>query len=209
MEHERGEFVGRRQVNSASIYRELRGASRDTLLFKGVKLVGDGCEYLAIVRNVSADGFQLRLFHPLPDHSELAVELENGERHAVHIVWQTDVMAGGFFIDPVDVAAFRQAAGGGLRRQHLRVKTSLEGHLRTGMVRAPIMFKDISRGGAQIECDVWLGLSEGVTIGSPRFPALRARICWRDYPRYGVEFEQIFRFDELAVICAAEARRRH
>lgn len=207
MEHEHGGFVGRRPVNSVGIYRELRGASRATLLFKGVKLIGDGREYLAIVRNVSDDGLQLRLFHPLPDHRHLAVELDNGDRHAVQIVWQTDVMAGAFFIDPVDVAVFRHAAGAGLRRQHLRVKTTIEGYLRTRSVTEPVAFIDISRGGAQIECAAWLGLDEGVAINSPYFSALPARIRWREHPRYGVEFDQLFRFDELAVICAAEADR--
>ncbi|MCA1661218.1 MAG: PilZ domain-containing protein [Novosphingobium sp.] len=78
-------------------------------------------------------------------------------------------------------------------------------------------FVDISQHGAGIECRDHLALNERVRLVCDCLPELTARVRWRQRPLYGVIFEQLFRYDELArltaphqtaaVVSAIEGRR--
>ena len=47
-------------------FEDMRGAQRFTLLIRTAKLVSETGEFLCIIRDVSATGLRLRLFHDLP-----------------------------------------------------------------------------------------------------------------------------------------------
>jgi len=58
---------------------ELRGSPRFTLLLRVAKLVVDDREQICVIRDASATGLKVKIFAPLPQHAELAVELANGD----------------------------------------------------------------------------------------------------------------------------------
>ena len=88
---------------------ERRRASRLDRLFRGVKLRVDDRECLAVVRDASPYGLRLRLYHGLPEHRRLAIELANGECHPLQLVWHNGDNAGVFFVEPIDYEAFLRA----------------------------------------------------------------------------------------------------
>lgn len=48
------------------------------------KLGADKRELLCVIRDVSEGGIRLRLFHELPQPTYLAIEMENGQSHALN-----------------------------------------------------------------------------------------------------------------------------
>ena len=196
------EFVVPPEAAQASSEEDRRAAGRVTLLIRPGKLVADGREYLCIVRDVSEGGVKVRLFQPLPEHREIAIEFDHGERQRLQLVWKAGDQAGFFFIDEVDVDVLIAAHNGPHARRPPRLHVAVDAVLMTSGLRTPIVLRDISQRGASIECSGWLMIDELVRIESSVLPTLHAKVRWRRPPHYGVVFEQTFRLDELAEACA-------
>jgi len=185
---------------------ERRATSRVTVMIRPAKLIADSREFLCVVRDVSEGGLKLRLFHALPRHSLLTIEFENGERHAIRLVWQTGELAGCLFVGEVDLPRLIAAHQGPYPRRQPRLQIEVPAMLCTGGLRTPITMRDISQRGAAIDCPGWLMIDELVRIESEVLPTMHAKIRWRRPPRYGVVFEQTFRLEELALACARLAQ---
>jgi len=179
-----------------------RNANRVTLLIRPGKLIADGREFLCVVRDLSEGGVKVRLFQPLPEHREIAIEFDHGNRQRMQLVWQSDDHAGFCFIDDVNVDALIAAHNGSHPRRPPRLHVAVDAVLVTSGLRTPIVLRDISQRGASIECSGWLMIDELVRIESRVLPTLHAKVRWRRPPHYGLVFEQTFRLDELAEACA-------
>lgn len=186
----------------ASATGERRAASRVTVMIRPAKLIADNREFLCVVRDVSEGGLKLRLFHAMPPHQHLTIEFENGERHAIRLVWQNGELAGCHFVGEVDLPRLIAAHHGPYPRRQPRLQVEVAAMLCTGGLRTPITMRDISQRGAAIDCPGWLMIDELVRIESEVLPTIHAKIRWRRPPRYGVIFEQTFRLEELALACA-------
>lgn len=82
---------------------ELRSAPRHALLIRTAKIIADGREFLCLIRDASATGLKNRLFSRLPAACELVVELVNGDRQSVELVWQAEDYAGLRFAEAIRV----------------------------------------------------------------------------------------------------------
>ena len=182
---------------------EQRSAPRFTLLIRAAKLiVDDSGEFLCVVRDVSSSGIKIRLFNPLPAHDSLCLEMSNGERYRVEMVWQEGEYAGFRFVDEVDIARLLDEAHGAFPKRQVRLRIQLDAILHSGGEAVRIAFQDISQQGACIDCDKWLLMNELVRVETGVLPAIYAKVRWRSHPRYGLLFEQTFKLDELAHIAA-------
>lgn len=177
---------------------EARGAQRFTLLVRAAKLVADGREFLCVLRDASATGVKVRLFHDIPPAHELALELGNGERIPMQMVWQRDDHAGFRFDHEVDIRALLDDKGSEFPKRQLRLRVDRPAILHAHGVNLPGMLHNISQQGACIECDERLMLRERVRIEIPGFEPLYGKVCWRRQPRHGVVFERGFNLEELA-----------
>lgn len=182
-----------------------RNSSRVTLLIRPGKLIADGREFLCIVRDISEGGVKIRLFHPLPECRALHIEFDNGERHALQLVWQSGDMVGGSFGEDIDVKRLIAAQAGSYPRRQPRLRVEHAAMLYSGALRTPITLHDISPQGASIECSGWLMIDELVRIESAALPKLYAKVRWRRSSNYGLVFEQTFGLEELAQVCAGLA----
>jgi hypothetical protein len=183
---------------------EQRAAPRFTLLIRAAKLVIDDTrEFLCIIRDVSATGVKVRLFTPLPDdcHSIL-VEMSNGDRYPVEIVWIEGEHAGLRFLGEVDLEALLDETSGAYPKRQVRVRVQLDAILHSGGAAVSVAVLDMSQRGAKIVSDKWLLMNELVRIETGVMPALYAKVRWRSHPHYGLLFEQTFQLDELARITA-------
>ena len=178
-----------------------RGAERFTLRVRTAKLVVDGREYLCVMRDASATGVKLRLFHPLPVGEATALELSNGDRHPMRLRWENKDHAGFQFDTPVDVRALIDDRGQYPKRQ-VRVSVNREVIVNAHNREFPAMLRNISQNGACLECPERMLLHETARIQIPGFPLIVARMCWRDHPRYGMVFEGGFGLQELARMLA-------
>ena len=182
-------------------FEEMRGAQRFTLLIRTAKLVCESGEFLCIIRDVSATGLRLRLFHALPADGHMALELANGEVYFVERVWERDSHAGFRFATPIDVQAFIAEVSPYPRRQpRLRLQfpavLSCEGQASVATVR------DFSPQGARIETTRFLAISQRIKLEGDLFPAMIAKVCWRSGADYGLVFEQVFSLVAFAMLAA-------
>jgi hypothetical protein len=174
-----------------------RSAPRLTLLIRSAKIASPDGEYLCIVHNVSQNGVRLRLFHPLPEDADLMVEMPNGDRHAIDLIWQEDGRAGFRFREPQDVERI-VACPSEFPKRPLRVAVEAVCELSIGDRWSEATLCNVSQHGAMIKTVERLALSQRLTIGIPGTRGIAARVCWRSGDRYGLSFEDTFQFGELA-----------
>lgn len=188
--------------DEAQVDREQRTEPRFTLLIRTAKLIAESGEFLCVVRDASREGFKVRAFNPLPGDEALEIEFANGERQPVRKVWQEGDTAGFKFFEPVDIARLLAESPDGMRKRPVRLRLALPALVVADNRRRIASFLDISQHGACIECAEYLAMDQRVLIESEWLPPLVGRVRWRRQPRYGVIFEQTFRFDELARLTA-------
>lgn len=176
---------------------EQRAAPRFSLLIRAAKLVADCGEYLCIVRDISATGTRLKLFHDLPPQPCLFLELANGERFALERVWHEEGHAGFRFSAMIDVDAF-VAEAGAFRRRPVRLRMQHTGLVFTGGQIAAATLHDVSQQGARIESRLHMAVGQMCRLEVEGMPPRVAKVRWRRGDGYGLVFEQTFRLDELA-----------
>lgn len=185
--------------------RDLRGAERLTLMLRVAKIVGEQGELPCIIRDVSASGVRLRLFHPLGEQSRLALELANGDFYFIERVWEHGGEAGFRFSAEIDVEAFVAEVNPYPRRQ-VRLRSHVPATLVSRGVVMSAVLRDLSQGGARIETNAPLGFGRPLRIDAPGLPAIEGRVRWCSHPEYGVAFERTFRLDDFARTVAALPR---
>lgn len=179
-----------------------REAPRLTLLIRAAKLIADGREFLCVIRDASSKGIKIRLFHAIPEHRKLEVELANGDRHPIEMVWNADEHAGFRFPQDVDIERLVDESQGAFPRRQVRLRITLEATIKTAGETVRVEVQDISQQGACIESDKWLLKNELIRVDTGILPPIYAKVRWRRHPRYGLVFEQTFRLDELARLAA-------
>lgn len=186
-------------TDAARSYDDLRAAPRFTLLIRSAKLIAGNCEYLCIIRDVSASGVRLRVFHAMPPRPQMTLELSSGERFLVERVWERDDHAGFRFSDPIDVHRFIAEASPYPKRA-LRLRMEFPAILTADRISLPAQVHDLSRQGARIETNQPLAIGQRVKLQAKGLPGIIGNVCWRSTPAYGLVFQTTFTFEELAKI---------
>lgn len=177
-----------------------RAARRVALLLRAGKLVSEHGEFLCILRDASTGGVKARLFHELPPAQRFAVELANGQRFPIELVWQRDGHAGFRFLGgPIDVHELTDESSD-LPKRDIRLRVSAPVSVRIGEERHAGLLRDLSQNGAQIEIEPVLAIGQQVSLAVEGLPRLVARVRWRRGKAHGVIFQRGFRLDELAAL---------
>lgn len=176
---------------------EQRAAKRSSLMLRAAKLLAESGEYVCIVRDVSATGAKLRLFHAPPPDLHLFLELADGERHAMERVWHREDHAGFRFSCEIDVERFIRESGEFPRRP-LRLNFQHPTLVRTGAETCDAALADLSQHGACVDAAARLAIGQSVRLEVPGLPVRDGRVRWRRGGRHGLVFQQAFRLDELA-----------
>lgn len=184
-----------------------RSAPRFTLLIRSAKLTTPEAEYLCVVRDASASGVSVRLFHPLPQDGPLTLELPNGDRHAVERVWEEEGKAGFRFEQATDLERIVEGPSRFSKRA-LRVNLELPCGLVAGVRRAEGTLRNLSQQGALIVTDERLSLVQRVKLSAPGLPEIAAKVRWRRNDQYGLSFEDNLQFGDLALIVFDLQQRR-
>ncbi|MCB2061736.1 MAG: PilZ domain-containing protein [Novosphingobium sp.] len=178
---------------------ESRASPRFTLLIRSAKLVCGNGEYLCIVRDVSETGVRLRLFHPSPPEGPLTLELAAGDSFAVEKIWERGDHAGFRFANPIELKQFI-AETGPYPKRPVRLRLEFPAIVTTDNGPSVAMVRNISRQGACIETSRLLALGQTVKLEADGLPELLATVCWRSSPAYGLVLQQVFTFEELAML---------
>lgn len=176
---------------------ELRGAERYALLLRIAKLIGDGCEFLCVLRDASATGVAVKLFHPLPAGMPLMLEMPNGDRHPLQLVWENEGRAGFRFLMPVEIDRFISGPSAYPSRP---VRASVNIPVMAVIAGRPVQAQicNISQQGALLTCSEHLAVMQRIRIEGTDLPDLFATVRWRREMDYGLVFENTFTLSQLA-----------
>ena len=176
-----------------------RSAARFTLLIRAAKLTTADAEYLCVVRDASETGVRVRLFHPLPPDVELTLEMPNGDRHPLERVWEDEDKAGFRFCEPVEIGRIVETRSPFPKRP-LRVRLDVPCQLVLGDRRVRGTIVNLSQQGALVRTQEHLSLIQRIRIEAEGLPEIGARVRWRRNEHYGLSFEDMFQFAELAAL---------
>jgi hypothetical protein len=176
---------------------ELRAAPRFSLVMRTAKLLCESGEYVCIVRDISATGAKLRLFHQVPPDTHLYLELANGQRYAMERMWQEGEHAGFRFASPIVVAEFVEETSDHPRRP-MRLGLQRSALLTGGGRDWRAMMVNLSQQGAGIEASGEIPVGQLVRFEVPGLPLRFGHVCWRRKFAHGLAFQNAFRLDELA-----------
>ncbi|OCC23909.1 hypothetical protein MB02_08800 [Croceicoccus estronivorus] len=174
---------------------------RFTLLIRTAKLVAPTGEFMCILRDASASGIRVQIFHPLPEGRNFILELPNGDRHRIETVWEEQGHAGFRFMDRVDLARLIGDPGPFPKRP-VRLAVQLPALISSQGITTGIVIRNLSQTGARIECQSHLAIGQKLRLEADPLPVLEARVRWRRGTDYGVALDQTFRFEELAKLVA-------
>jgi len=174
-----------------------RAMPRFPLLMRTAKLLCESGEYLVTVRDVSAGGARLGLFHELPPDPYLYLELASGERYAMERRWHCEDQAGFRFAGWIDVNAFIEEASPYPRRP-LRMRLQRPALVTTQGRDTRAMLVDLSQQGARIEAGSQIALGEQFRLEVDGLPVRFGKVRWQNEYSHGLEFQQAFRLEEFA-----------
>ncbi|MXO65782.1 PilZ domain-containing protein [Altericroceibacterium endophyticum] len=178
-----------------------RQAPRFTPLIRTAKLIGTSGEYLCVVRDASSTGISVRTFHPLPEDTNLTLEMPNGDRHELQRVWETEGKAGFAFVGPVDID--RLIVGKSrFPKRPLRLRLQLPALVSFHGETAGVVILDISQQGARIACSQHLAIDQPLRLEADCLPVISAKVRWRKNGAYGLVFTDTLKFGDLASVAA-------
>ena len=180
---------------------EQRASPRFAMLIRAAKLRSRAGEFMCIVRDASDSGVSIRLFHPLPDDGELALELQNGDLHAMQLVWQEADRAGLKFLGEADIARIVECPSRFAKRP-VRICLTAPARLASLTASGEVELHDISQQGAKITSAVRFAIDQRVRLSAKGLPEVNAKVRWRRGETYGLVFEDTFQFGDMARIVA-------
>lgn len=178
-----------------------RGAERFTLLIRNAKIAFPSGEFLCVIRDVSATGLRIKIFHDLPDEAPEYLELATGERHRVSVVWIRGGLMGLRFTESQDVMRLIREDGPYPKRS-LRILLQLPAKLLMGGETASATLLNISQYGANVECRQRMAIEQKLVLSARILQEITAKVRWRKGNQYGLSFQQTFGIAELAVLVA-------
>jgi hypothetical protein len=181
----------------AGRFLEMRAAPRSSLMCRSGKLLCESGEYVCVVRDVSATGARLRLFHPAPPDQHLFLELANGDRYAMERVWAHGDHAGFRFSCTIDTDRFI-AEPSPYPRRPIRLKLHQPAEVTIEGVTSPVVLLDLSQQGARIEAGRKFALEQKLWLAAGNLPRRFGCVRWRRGYTHGLVLQQSFPLDELA-----------
>jgi len=176
---------------------EMRGAARSSLMFRTAKLLCESGEYVCVVRDISATGCRLRLFHVAPPDQHLFLELANGDRYAMERVWTRDDHAGFRFSCEIDVDHFI-AEPSIYPRRPIRLNLKRPADAIVDGVASPAVLLDLSQQGARIDAGRKFAIEQKLWLAVEGQPQRFGCVRWRNGYTHGLVLQQSFKLDELA-----------
>ncbi|MBB3989245.1 PilZ domain-containing protein [Croceicoccus naphthovorans] len=190
------------QYDSASMFgaSTRRGIER-TPLIRTAKLVFPDGQYPCVLRDISGDALRVKLFGVTPpnDGKTFWLEFGDGDRFEVTLIWLKDGHAGLSFVEHNDLLSLI-GENGPFRKRAIRIGVELPATVKSLGRMIPVLIRDLSHQGAQIECDHMFSMDQQVRIDVPALGEVYAKVRWRRHPGYGLAFVETFRFEDIAEV---------
>lgn len=174
-----------------------RSGQRFTLMLRFAKLKCADREFLCVIRNLSANGASVKLFHPLHVTGPVEIEMPNGQSITADMVWQREDKAGFHFHQEADLASLIEGSSLYPKRG-MRVAVTIPVELCFDGRVVDAVITNLSQQGAFVSCDERLPLLQQLTLRNPFMPEIRAKVRWRHESGSGLVFDDTFHYADLA-----------
>lgn len=183
-----------------------RRAQRFTLLIRAAKVVTRDGEYLGVIRDASESGISMRIFHRMPDSDHMWLELQNGDRYGVSLVWQDEERAGFRFGSQADIKRIIESPSRFSKRP-VRLNLTAPAEIEAMGRCEYATIQDISQQGAKVACSSSFAMDQRVKLRASGLREIFAKVRWRREGTCGLVFEETFQYGELARIVRDLQRR--
>ncbi len=139
----------------------------------------------------------VRLYCSVAEGTPLTVELKSGQPIRGKVNWVREQHAGIEFEQPIDVIDILSASMDGPRPRLPRIETHGHATLREGAVTLRVRTRDISQGGAKIECETIFSPGSDVILTLPGLPPQAGIACWSEGGFTGIAFNRLLPLSEL------------
>ncbi|MDF1833570.1 MAG: PilZ domain-containing protein [Alteraurantiacibacter sp. bin_em_oilr2.035] len=185
---------------------EMRNAPRYTLLIRAAKLVTQAGEFLCVIRDASETGISARIFHPLPSGRQMSIELQNGDRYDVEMVWQDADRAGFRFAHSADIRKIIECPSR-FDKRPVRINLTAPAQVEIQGRAEYATIQDISQQGAKVACSSSFAIDQRVRLMADGMRNTSAKVRWRGNGACGLVFEETFQYGELASIVSRLQRQ--
>lgn len=174
-----------------------RTSERHLSLFRVGALKIDDRRELCVVRNISTDGLQMRVYSSVRADAKVSIELKQGEPIAATVVWSKDGSAGVKFDHPIAIDSVLSHSPDEFRPRMPRIEIDQPVTLREGanIYRGRVL--DISQGGVGVECDGALPIHGDIVVTLLGLAPVAAIAKWRDGRQYGLAFNRVLTVSQL------------
>ncbi|MEL7197967.1 MAG: PilZ domain-containing protein [Pseudomonadota bacterium] len=183
---------------------EMRGATPHQTLIRPAKLITTQGEFVCVVRDVSRTSVRIRLFHPIPEEPQMALQMPAGSIYELFPVRKENGEASFRFIDEIDLAKFISEASEHPKRG-LRFALFLPVHISAQDRSWEGVIENLSQRGARFACEGSFAIDQAIRLvgaeGAESFTEVEAKIRWRRDDHYGVVFDDTFSLSDFARIC--------
>ena len=166
-------------------------------LMRAAKLICQSGEYICLLRDLSASGVRIGMFHAVPPETHVFLETPSGEVHAMIRMWERGTTAGFRFAKPVEPDDFLAELGAGdIRKLSLRMRVPALAVV-NGLVQ-PVTLTSLSQGAANMETDGFLAVCQSFMLSVEGLGECGAWVRMRRGSKYEIVFDTIHRLDQLA-----------
>jgi len=169
-----------------------RVEARQTMVLRVGLLECEGKSSYCVLRNVSANGVQVKPFIPVRAGTDVSLRVGDEDNVDGRVVWVRGELAGIAFNKPLDPATLlrvRQSAPAARRRAYPRAPASGFAILRTGGRQYSATLCDISASGAKIVTAKPVEAGRTAVLLLPDLPPLRGFVRWSQGRDTGLIFE--------------------
>ena len=169
-----------------------RAHERPTMVFRVGLLEFEGKSTFCLLRNISPDGAQVKLYSALSEGGNVSLRVGDEQGVDGRVAWVRQGLAGIAFKHPLNATTLlrvQQMEAPQRRRTCPRASASGSAILRTGGHTFSAKLVDISTSGAKILTARPIEAGGTAVLALPKLPSLRAFIRWTHGQDTGLTFE--------------------
>jgi len=174
-----------------------RESERFLTLYRVGSITIDGKSELCLVRNVSAGGMKIRVYHQVSVGAALSIELKSGQGITGKVGWVDGHNIGVTFDEPIDIVGLLSASLDGPRPRMPRIELGAEITIREGTSTYRVLACDISQGGLKVATQTILPIGGDVVITLRGLQSLAGVVRWSENGFCGMTFNKLLPLPEL------------
>jgi hypothetical protein len=177
-------------IAGKSTVRDRRAGRRQLAVLRAALIEIDGQMHFCRIINVSAGGFELKLYRSTKTGGRVRIHFANASSIGGTVAWCRGNATGIKLDQKLDTAAFTLNSRLDPRSRRRMPRTIIEtrGTLQIGHVGYQAHLLDISPVGARVRTIKPLDFPGPATLRLPKLPLLPSRICWLDEKDAGLTF---------------------